>query len=404
MKARHLVGMTLHFMNACWCLAIGIAASCVPTAGTTPIASPAAAVAEREPADASPATDQPRVDAQERVAPVEVSESEPAAIAEPPEPVEIEIEPDRVPAFAKVGFRPRSLGKHRATVVRAGVVYAPSSLRPLSEPADDVGVYLPVAVIDADASGQPRRPRVLCEGRTTRLGLAVDEADLLIAAKSNIFVAPRPKVKGQISGNKPGLRLAGGAGVGVLSEADGFIELEYQGSLLIGRGFVASDELDVVYTPGELADDGRRNGKLREDVRFLDAPNGNEIGRTERHGAANELHIYRLGRARHGHTLVRYHDHDSFIVGWIDTQAIEAYPAERFEGKGGGGGYGLGRGKGIAALRRGTLLVPTDAEEVVGVVTADHDAGCEAHCEGRNPWVWIAGCGTVVRLRAVPPS
>lgn len=326
----------------------------------------------------------------------------PAPVAEP-DPVPVVIADAAVPKLARLGFSPRSLGKQRVRLRHAGTLYAPSSLAPLTDDGDGHWLLKEVRVLDGDATGHPRRPRVLCENEASRLGVAVDAEDLATTVRTTAFVGPRPTPPKRLTPQTPGVRLAGGSEVSVRGGSiDGATEITYDGLLLVVEGFVASEAIDVVYTPGELEDDGRRNGKLRRNVRFLDAPGGIEIARTERApGISNEMHVLRLGPVQDDHVLVRYQEHESFVVGWVPSEDVERYPTQRLRG-GGGGGSGSGGGGERIELARGTRLVPTNSTEVIGVVTKTHRAHCVLDCKRPNPHVRIRACSRMLTLRAVP--
>lgn len=311
---------------------------------------------------------------------------------------------DEVPEHARLEFSPRALGKQRALIRHAGALYTPSSLVPLTNAGDRRWILDEVPVLDSDVAGRPRRPRVLCEDEVSRLGVAVDAQDLATTVRADAFVGVRSTPPERLTSRTPGVRLAGGSEVSVQGPSvDGATEIVYEGLLLRARGFVASDAIDVVYTPGELADDLRRNGELRRNVRFLDAPGGVEIATTERpDDISNEMHVFRLGPAKDGHVLVRYQEHESFVVGWIRSEDVEPYPARRSGGGGGGGGMGSGTADKRIDLARGTRLVPVNSTEVIGVVTKSHAASCASDCDGPNPKVRIFACSHVLTLRAVP--
>ena len=134
-----------------------------------------------------------------------------------------------------------------------------------------------------------------------------------------------------------------------------------------------------------------------------DAPHGVEIARTERDdGVANSLLVFRLGPATDGHVLVRYQEDEAFVVGWVPSADVQAFETKRLEW-GRGGGIGLGsRVKVRVELPRGTRLVPTDSDEVVGVVTKTHELPCVLDCTGPNPHVRLRACSRELTLRAVP--
>jgi hypothetical protein len=291
---------------------------------------------------------------------------------------------DAVPKFARLDFAPRELGKQRARIRRAGALYAPSSLVPLTDDGDRHWVLLEVRVLDGDAEGDPRRPRLLCENEASRLGVAVDAQDLSTTVRTKAFIGPRPTPPERPTSKTPGLRLAGGTAVNVRTgSVDGATEITYQGLFLVAQGFVASDVLDVVYTPGELEDDSRRNGELLRNVRFLDAPHGLEIAKTAREaGVANTLHVFRLGPVKDDHVLVRYQEHDAFVVGWVRSEDIEPYETVRLRGGGSVIGRGFGAPGDRVELARGTRLVPTSSDEVIGVITKDHSIPCVRDCGG----------------------
>jgi hypothetical protein len=309
-----------------------------------------------------------------------------------------------VPKFARLDFALRTLGRQRIRIRREGALYTPSSLAPLTDDGDGHWLSIEVRVLDGDAAANPRRPRVLCENEASRLGVAVDAKDLSTTVRTQAFVGPRPTPPERLTPKTPGIRLAGGTEVDVRAvSVDGTTEVSYQGLFLVAEGFVASDALDVVYTPGELEDDSRRNGELRQNVRFLDAPHGVEIARTERSaGVANTMHVLRLGPVEDGHVLVRYQEHEAFVVGWVRSEDIEPYETVRLRGGGGGGsGFG-GAARKRVELARGTRLVPTNSEEVVGVITKKHSVPCVLDCEQPNPHVHIWACSRALTLRAVP--
>jgi len=309
-----------------------------------------------------------------------------------------------VPKFARLDFKPRSLGKRRARIRRAGPMYAPSSLVPLTDEGKRDWLALEVKVLDADVSGSPRRPRVLCENEASRLGVAVDAQDLSTTVRSKTFVGPRPTPPKRPTSKTPGLRLAGGTEVEVrAASVDGATQIGYRGLFLVAEGFVASEALDVVYTPGELEDDMRRNGELLDDVWFLDAPNGIEIARTERAaGIANTIDVFRLGPVEDDHMLVRYQESEALVVGWVPSKAIRSYEAEEL-GWGSLSARGSGREQQDSVeLKRGTRLVPTSSEEVIGVITKDHSVPCVLGCDGPNPHVLLPACSRTLTLRAVP--
>jgi len=311
---------------------------------------------------------------------------------------------DEVPKFARLDLSPRKLGKLRATIRRVGTLYAPSSLMPLTDDGSGDGLLGEVRVIDGDAAGDPRRPRVLCENEASRLGVAVDADDLATTVRTNAFVGPRITPPERVTSKTPGVRLAGGTEIDVRGEAyEGATPITYRGLFLVAEGYVPSKLVDVVYAPGELADDGRRNGELLENVRFLDAPDGLEVARTERSAAlANTMHVLRLGPVEDGHVLVRYQELDAFVVGWIPSESVRTYATEKHLD---GWGRLTGRGaepKVAVELARGTRLVPTTSNEVIGVVTKTYSAPCVAECEGPNPHVSVWACSRPLTVRAVP--
>lgn len=330
---------------------------------------------------------------------------DPSPASDPdPAPKPLAIAADQVPRFARLDFAPRKLGKPRARIRRAGALYAPASLAPLTDAGDRHWLALEVRVLDADATGDPRRPRVLCENEASRIGVAVDAQDLSTTVRARAFVGPRPTPPERVTSKTPGLRLAGGTEVEVRgASADGATAITHRGLFLVAEGFVASNALDVVYTPVELEDDGRRNGELLRNVRFLDAPDGVEIARTERDdGVANVMHVLRLGPVEDGHVLVRYQESEAFVVGWVPEGDVKAFETTRLRwGRGSGSGFGS-RAKVAVELARGTRLVPTNSEEVIGVVTKTHVLPCAFDCTGPNPHVRIRACARELTLRAVP--
>jgi hypothetical protein len=323
----------------------------------------------------------------------------------PAAPAALQIDPASVPAFAKLDFDPKSLGPRRARIRSSAGLYSPSGLTPLSDTNENRGVILEVKVLDPDEGGQPRRPRVLCEARTARLGVAIDATALGVATVRNLFVRPYRARSQNPRAKTPGLRIAGGAEIDVDTSAGDLTKIAYAGLFLKASGWVDTADVDVVYVPDELPQELRHNGQIERSVKVLDSPHGKAIGTIDKDPiVANVLYVFRLGPARDGHTLVRYDEHDAYIVGWIPTGAIKAYPTKRFSGSGGGGG---GSGSGVpqqtAALTRGMVLVPAETSEVIGVVTQDFEAQCQADCEGPHPRVWIFGCGNAMTLRAAAP-
>lgn len=320
-----------------------------------------------------------------------------------PDPAPIVIAADEVPAFARLGFSPRSLGKQRVLIRRAGRLYAPSSLAPLTDDGDRHWMANEVRVLDGDATGSPRRPRVLCENAASRLGVAVDAEDLGTAIRTTAFVGPSPALPRRPTSSTPGLRLAGGTEIDVRGgPVDGALEIAYEGLFLVAEGFVAADAVDVVYTPGELEDDGWRNGELRRNASFLDAPGGVEIASTHKApDVANRMFVWRLGPVEDEHVLVRYQEHEGFVVGWVRADDVEAFDAVRLRGGGGGGsGFGTDGGQRVT-VNRGTRLVATGSTEVIGVVTKEHELPCVLDCDGANPRVRVWACSRGVELRAV---
>ena len=323
----------------------------------------------------------------------------PKRSSEPPK-----VDPAAVPAFAKIDFRVRTLGKRRARIERLGTLYSPAALTPLSPPSDR-GVMLEVPVIDGDEAGTPRRPRVLCEEDEVRVGVAIDAGSLGVSPRADVFVHPYAAHDQDVKTKTPGLRLAGGTRVERLGSDDGLTKVHYDGLFLDATGWVDDDELDVVYVPEELPDDDRRNGEMVTSADVLDAPHGEVIGQIAKDPTvANRLFVFRFGPARDDYTLVRFHDYDAFIVGWVPTTAIDPFPTKRLRGGGGGGGSGTGTFGDLVALARGTYLVPVGSSEVVGVVTADHEAACAADCDGPLPQVRVWVCGSAMILRAVTPD
>ncbi len=402
-RVNRVMDETMRRVAWTWALALG----CAPKIADVPPSTVADVVDDTASAPSDP---MPPEEVAAAAVPEDVTEAaapesarEPvAAPDQPPAPPQVELAD--VPAFARLDFAVRSLGKRRARIHRLGTLYAPAALTPLSPPSDR-GVLLEVPVLDADEGGTPRRPRVLCEEDTVRVGIAIDVTDLDVAPRANVFVHPYPTRRQDEQAKTPGLRLAGGARIETLGTEDGSTRLRYAGLFLVATGWVDDDELDVVYVPDELPDDDRRNGEIVDTVDVLDAPQGEAIGRiTKDSTVANRLLVFHFGPGRDDHTLVRYHDHDAFIVGWVRTDALDPFPTQRLRGGGWGGGSGSGSSRRVVALARGTYLVPLDTSEVVGVVTSDYDAACTADCDGPFPQVreWV--CGSAMNLRAVAPD
>jgi hypothetical protein len=93
---------------------------------------------------------------------------------------------------------------------------------------------------------------------------------------------------------------------------------------------------------------------------------------------------------------------DAFVVGWVPSDDVLPFETTRLRW-GQGGGLGLGsRVKVRVELARGTRLVPSDSEEVIGVVTKTHELPCVLDCTGPNPHVRLRACSRELTLRAVP--
>jgi len=311
-----------------------------------------------------------------------------------------------IPAFAELDYNADKASRLRAHVVDVTSAYAPQSLSPLDAGGSRYSVFMTVPVLDADADGDPRRLRVVCEGRTERVGLALDAASFTEALVAQTFVAPTSKIPKRVKRTTPGLRLAAGTTFGQASEPeDGKVKIGYQGLLLDADGFVRTSAYDLVFVPKDIDDDRVRNGELLDNVEFLDAPNGTVIGRTNREPrVANEMHVRTLGKPKGDHILVRYHDSDAFIVGWIPLDQVRRYPKRTLGNGGGGGGYGRGTAKNMVELPRGTLLVAPDSAEIVGVVTQADRYWCGATCKDEIPKVQLRPCAHNVAVFAVLPT
>jgi len=334
-------------------------------------------------------------------------EPEPVAAPAAVEPEIAELEPeasDAVPAYAQLDYRADEHTTLRAKIQVVAQAYAPRSLTSLTEEVKRHDVLIPVPVLEEDADGVPRRPRVLCEEAKARLAIAVDADALQTVIRTQTFVAGTAAVPPSVTGETPGIRLAAGAKVGINAElANDITEIHYEGLFLVGDGFVGSKSVDVVYEPGVLDDDRDRDGRLVGDVTFYATPRGAVLGRAVRRGASNDLNVQTLGAPKDGHVLVRYQESHAFIVGWVKSAAVERYePTTAQFGSGSMSGSGRASEPTIE-LPRGTLLSAPISREVIGVVTRDGSFVCGETCGDAAPRVLVRPCGHAMRVYATPP-
>lgn len=113
---------------------------------------------------------------------------DPPAPAPPPTPPTLPLSGE-VPFYAKLDDRPIRRLATRASIVDVGAAFAPRSLARLDVVGKPYSLYITVPVFDADPGGSPRRPRVICEDRSARLGLAIDGASLATVTRRETFVS-----------------------------------------------------------------------------------------------------------------------------------------------------------------------------------------------------------------------
>ncbi len=389
----------------CCSLAV-VAAGCAGTSTNTPPLPPGS---DREPEPQN--TPAPEVAPKAEV-PIVAKDQAPSAQPQPqpqpppsgPTPPSLPLR-GAVPAFATLRYDAEKSNPYRAVITGITSAYAPQSLSPLDVESTPHAVYLPVPVLDADEDGTPRRVRVVCDGRFQRVGLAVDEASFQPLLRSQTFVSPTPTRRKKINAKTPGVRLAAGTTIGRQESERGMMPIDHSGLFLRAQGYVPVDAVDLVFEPAPMPDDRVRNGKLLDNVEFLDAPDGEALARTNR-GAqtANELHVRTLSSSTAGHVLVRYREHDAFVVGWVPVDAVQRYPSKTFRPGESFGGFGSGRRDDSVTLARGTLLVAPSSSEIVGVVTRSSAYVCDDTCDDEVPLVRLRACAHPIAVFAVTPD
>lgn len=314
----------------------------------------------------------------------------------------------QVPRFAQLDVDASRAFPLRAIIRHAGSLYLAHG-GPAASSGDRRSVELPVVALDGDAGGTPRRPRVLCEDSIQRVAVYVDAGDLATVASRAAVLVPADLGTTAIGANTPGVHVAPGTVLapmpGASTGSAATLAMRYRGLFLDARGLIATDHVDVVFTPdpaGPSAPDA--DGELTRNVSLSAHPGGPSFAWIAKEPRVdNQLLVRRLGAPVRGSVLVRFDEDGAYAIGWVPVDAVRDVPASA-------GGWGEGGLIGDEAgpdapnqvhLTRGTLLADPAGGEIVGVVEVDHDYRCEANCTGPTPLVSVDACTGSLRLRAV---
>ena len=256
-------------------------------------------------------------------------------------------------------------------------------------------------VIDDGASTDPRRVRLLCEQPHHRIAVYVDAHDLMVTVHDQTLMVARPKLPKRVHDRTPGVRIEPGAPLLVQHRpAKGLAYVRYEGEFVDAVGFVPVAALDVVYV-GERAEwNLQPNAEVIHDARLLDRPAGHLLARVLASGRDDPRWVETLGPREGKWRLVRYEEQDVHVIGWIDKKHLRRRAGDVAETYGGLGSM-TQRPAHPVALTRGTRLVGKSGNEVLGIVTDEHEFECIADCGSTTPLVRVDTCTSPMPMRAL---
>lgn len=332
----------------------------------------------------------------------------PVAVPEPRADIEAESgnRPEPAVSWLNPDIDPPELFPLRAMIRRAGAIYE-GRTGPVLAVGDGRSMSITAIAIESDAGGSPRRPRILCEHSSHRVAVYLDASDLGVVARAGAIISPARKRTAAPSPETPGVHLAAGALLEPLDPAPGPgpRRVRYRGLFMVAEGWLAADEIDVVYRPAPLPEERYIDGELIESVQLLDAPGGREVARITRIPAyVNRLMVHKLAEPRAGAILIRYREHDAAAVGWVPSRAVKNVEPESYVTSSMIGiGSGTTRAPTVTLVRGTQLVSPTDGA-VLGVITRDNSFVCLSSCDADPPTVSVYACSASVGLLARPPS
>ncbi len=396
---KHRLQLFAATLASAWCLQ-----ACASRTASPP--PPAAVVAK--PTPASPAAAEPTFDELlERVA--HIPAPPPPSPYTPAEALSVDTAD--VPAFALLDFDPSRLHQ-RAWVGTPKLAYTPRGLTVVAKPRRPRLVSRVYAVLDPDDGATSRRPRLLCEhDGPYRIGVAfdVDDLETVITTPSLLQPSSSPVSEGETT---PGVALAPGVRVMALDSEGSMTRVQLERGKLTAEGYVATEQLGAVFSSAtQPLVEWTDNATLIRPIEFRASPGGAVFARS---APQHRNTARRFGSEHDGYVLIGYEVDASVVTtGWVDAVAVARglpYPLP------GGAQVVTGVLCGVAAggraqpepryvkLTRGTLLRTVGSNEVVGVVTFDHQAECRRGCNTPTPRVRPGGCGVDLTLKATPAT
>jgi hypothetical protein len=268
----------------------------------------------------------------------------------------------------------------------------------------------PVRVVEAAVGRNLRRPRLLCEQLFHRVAVYMDASDLATVAQTGAVLRPDAGAQGPSDVQAPGVYFAPGAelepatAAGPAASDGATTPVHYEGLFLHADGFVATDHVDVVFSPPSRIPANPPDGELIRNVAMSLQPDGPAFAHITKDARdVDILLVRRLGNPIRGFVLVQYDEDDAFAIGWVPTKAVRAYHAGapvRGGLMGQEAGGVLGGVENPVKLARGTLLFDPVGQQIVGVVETEEIATCDRACASSEPIVSLPACLGTVEVRA----
>lgn len=179
----------------------------------------------------------------------------------------------------------------RAKWLRRGAVYASEDGAPLTQSESTMREHPAILyVVEAPATRESQRVRVLCATPYDRLHVFVERADLASVTRHGAVLAARQHdLSSTASRSQMSSVVVFRAGIelsGSVLEPPNVLRVSYEGLGIRAQGFMLTDHIDHVYEANLRLDSLSPNGKVKAGAQVFDAPRGQEYARLT--GAANQ--------------------------------------------------------------------------------------------------------------------
>lgn len=274
----------------------------------------------------------------------------------------------------------------RVTRILSGPMYQDEGGAVSNTPRDSpVLATLQVIEVRADPDSDPR---VVCEGRSTRLALYVDRDSLALVALADAVIRAAPSSsEGPDEPGvflRPGERLETSGAVPAVGVGEAHRRVRYGGLLWSATGYVRSTTIGHIFPHREGSFDRSYDVALPNGTTILDAPSGRPLARfLPFDNNSSQRHLARkLGPRRAGYVLLSIATAGARVVGWApESDVVPEAPGLTTSGFGSGSGSGRPSLQNPVVLPEGTVIHSHESRRPVGLVTRSGPFDCVDQCE-----------------------